>query len=107
PGTLAVLTILNADNRISIFPPNSDKSTRDITPGAAANSLAFDKRGHLYYGMNAGHDEYFVREVNVQTGERVRAIDLRPSWQFSSVATDDHNVLYVNTKSFIGGDVEL
>ena len=56
--------------------------------------------------MNAGHDEYFVRELNVQSGERLRAIDLRPSWSFSSVATDDHNVLYVNTKSFVGGDVE-
>jgi DNA-binding beta-propeller fold protein YncE len=57
--------------------------------------------------MNAGHNEYFVREVNVQSGARVRSIDLRPSFNFSSVATDDHNVLYVNTKSLVGGDVEL
>ena len=57
--------------------------------------------------MNAGHNEYFVREVNVQSGDRLRSIDLRPSFSFSSVATDDHNVLYVNTKSLIGGDVEL
>jgi hypothetical protein len=69
--------------------------------------LAFDRRGHLYYGFNGGHDEYFVRELNVQNGERLRAIDLRPSWSFSSVATDDHNILYVNTKSFVGGDVKL
>ena len=106
-GTLAVFTSLGGTNRISIFPPNGDKSSRDFSLGALANSLAFDTRGHLYYGMNAGHDEYFVRELNVQTGERLRAIDLRPSWSFSSVATDDHNVLYVNTKSFVGGDVEL
>ena len=106
-GTLAVFTSLGAQYRISIFPPNGDKSSRDFSLGALANSLAFDTRGHLYYGMNAGHDEYFVRELNVQTGERLRAIDLRPSWSFSSVATDDHNVLYVNTKSFVGGDVEL
>ena len=106
-GTLAVFTSLGGTNRISIFPPNSEKSTREFSLGALANSLAFDTRGHLYYGMNAGHDEYFVREVNVQSGQRLRAIDLRPSWSFSSVATDDHNVLYVNTKSFIGGDVEL
>jgi len=106
-GTLAVFTSLGGTNRISIFPANSEKSTREFSLGALANSLAFDTRGHLYYGMNAGHDEYFVREVNVQSGERLRAIDLRPSWSFSSVATDDQNVLYVNTKSFVGGDVEL
>lgn len=106
-GTLAVLTTLNADNRISVFAPNSDKSMREISLGAPANSLAFDKRGHLYYGMNAGHDEFFVREIDVGSGQRVRSLDLRPSWSFSSVATDDHNVLYVNTKSFVGGDVEL
>ncbi len=106
-GTLAVFTSLGANYRISIFPPNSDKSAREFSLGALANSLAFDTRGHLYYGMNAGHNEYFVREVNVQSGKRLRSIDLRPSWSFSSVATDDHNVLYVNTKSLVGGDVEL
>ena len=93
--------------RISIFPPNADKPSREFTVSTLVNSLAFDRRAHLYYGFNAGHDEYFVREVNAQSGTRVRSIDLRPSWSFGSVATDDENVLYVNTKSFVGGDVKL
>ena len=106
-GTIAVFSRIGDRYRISIFPPNADKPSREITASTLVNSLAFDRRAHLYYGFNAGHDEYFVREVNAENGARVRSIDLKPSWSFGSVATDDENVLYVNTKSFVGGDVKL
>ncbi|MGA8574459.1 MAG: hypothetical protein WB609_02075 [Candidatus Cybelea sp.] len=93
--------------RILIFPPQSDKVAREFSIPIRPTSLAFARQDRLFYGMNGGHDEFFVREVNVASGERVRSIDLRPSWFASSVATDDHNVLYVNTKSLVGGDVKL
>lgn len=93
--------------RILIFPPQSDKVAREFSIPLRPTSLAFARRDRLFYGANGGHDEFFVRELNVASGERVRSIDLRPSWYASSVATDDNNVLYVNTKSFVGGDVKL
>lgn len=47
--------------------------------------------------------------MNVQSRKLVREITGLPSWSHSSVATDDENVLYVNTRrlpaatsSFIG-----
>lgn len=101
-GTLAVI---DRPGRILIFPPNSDERAREFSYDGA-NSLAFDRRGHLYIGI-VHPNEYFVRELNVQNGQKLRFLTLKPSWSFSSVATDDHNVLYVNTKSFIGGDVKL
>ena len=108
-GSVALLAVRrnNAGFRILIFPPQSDKAARDFSVPIRPNALAFSKRNRVFYGFNGGHNEYFVRELNVESGKPVRSIDLRPSWDFSSVATDDHNVLYVNTKSFIGGDVKL
>jgi hypothetical protein len=101
-GTLAV--IVNRD-RVFVYPPNGDKPARDFSLPGSINSLAFDRRRHLYIGFN--HGDYFVRDVDVQTGDRARLIDLQPSWDSSSVATDSNNVLYVNTKSTVGGDVKL
>lgn len=102
-GTLAVID--RNDHRILIFPAQSDKIAREFSYNGA-NSLTFDRRGHLYIGI-VGGDEYFVRELNAQSGERLRFLTLKPSWGFSSIATDDHNVLYVNTKALVGGDVKL
>ena len=101
-GTLAVLL---SPSKVLIFPPNGDKSTREFDVPGSANSLAFDRRGHLFIGFL--HGAYFVREVNVQTGDRVRLIELKDGTASSSIAVDDNNVLYVNTKSFIGGDIKL
>ena len=101
-GTVAAIA---SNSRVLIFPPNGDTSTREFTLPSSPNSLAFDTRGSLYIGFL--HGDYFVREVNVQSGERIRLIDLKQGWSSSSVATDDHNVLYVNTKAFIGGDIKL
>lgn len=101
------VAVIEGSSRILVAEPNADKFTRDFTlPGGSANSLAFDRRGHLYVGI-VNHDEYFVREMDARDGKRLRLITLKPGWDHSSVATDDHNVLYVNTKSFIGGDIKL
>ncbi|HYL27961.1 MAG TPA: hypothetical protein VEW74_09020, partial [Candidatus Nitrosotalea sp.] len=107
-GSVAVLAVRRANDRfrILIFPPQGDKAAREFTIAARPNSLAFARHDRLFYGIN-GQDEYFVREVNVENGERIRSIDLKPSWFASSVGTDDYNVLYVNTKSLVGGDVKL
>ncbi len=107
-GSVAVLAVRrdNGSFRMLIFPPQSDKVAREFSLPSRPNSLSFAGRNRVFYGIN-GSDEYFVREVNVETGKPARSIDLRPAWGFSSVATDDHNVLYVNTKSLVGGDVKL
>ncbi len=101
-GTLAV--IVNS-SRVLVYPPNGDKPAREFSLPGYVNSLAFDRRRHLYIGFN--HENYFVRDVDVQTGDRARLIELQPGWNQSSVATDSNNVLYVNTKSTVGGDVKL
>lgn len=111
-GTLAVVDQTSTATRILVFPPHSDKFTQEISlggPNLGANSLAFDRRGHLYIGLNnpTGNGKYEVIEVNVQNRKLVREITDLPSWSHSSVATDDENVLYVNTKAFVGGDVKL
>jgi len=111
-GTVAVVDRTATATRILIFPPHSDKFTREISIGAqhlAANSLAFDRLGHLYVGIDnpTGNGKYEVIEINVQSRKLVREITDLPSWSHSSVATDDENVLYVNTKAFAGGDVKL
>ncbi len=43
-GTLAVID--SNDHRILIFPPHSDKSAQEVSYNSA-NSLTFDRRGHL------------------------------------------------------------
>lgn len=112
-GTLAVINRHNPDaQRVWIFPPHSDRFTREIAfPGSrfVPNSLAFDRRGHLYIGLNdtSGSGEYAVIEIDVQSLDLVREIHGLPQWQNSSVAVDDENYLYVNTKSFVGGDVKI
>jgi hypothetical protein len=111
-GTVAVVDHTSTHTRILIFPPHSDKFAREISLGSGrlvANSLAFDRRGHLYVGLDnpSGNGKYEVLEVNAQSGKLIREITDLPSWSHSSVATDDENVLYVNTKAFAGGDVKL
>jgi hypothetical protein len=111
-GTVAVVDRTSTATRILIFPPHSDKFAREIPLGGSnlgANSLAFDRRGHLYIGLNnpSGNGKYEVLEVNAQSGKLIREITDLPSWSHSSVETDDENVLYVNTKAFAGGDVKL
>lgn len=112
-GTLAVINRHNPNaKKVWIFPPHSETFTREITfPGSRfdPNSLAFDRRGDLYIGYNdtSGSGEYGVTEVNVQSLNIVRQIHGLPQWPNGSVAVDDQNYLYVNTKSLIGGDVKI
>ncbi|MGA8533907.1 MAG: WD40 repeat domain-containing protein [Candidatus Tumulicola sp.] len=112
-GTLAVINAADPNaKRVWIFPTHSDQFNREITvPGSRfqPNSLAFDRRGHLYVGINDTSlgGSYNVVEVNVQSLETIREIRDLPQWSHSSVATDDQNNLYVNTKAFIGGDVRI
>lgn len=112
-GTLAVVNVADANaKRVWVFPPHSEKFTRQLLVGHGShwqpNSLAFDRRGNLYVGVNDTRSggEYHVIELNVQSAEIVRHLQL-PQWPNSSVATDDHNDLYVNTKSFVGGDIKI
>lgn len=111
-GTVAVVDHTSTATRILLFPPHSDKATEELSLGGrnlGANSLAFDRRGHVYVGLNnpLGNGKYEVLEINVQNRKLVREITDLPSWSHSSIATDDENVLYVNTKAFVGGDVKL
>ncbi len=111
-GTVAVVDRTSTATRILIFPPHSDKFTEEIPIGGSqlvANSLTFDRRGHLYIGLDnpTRNGTYEVLEVNVQSRKLVREITGLPSWSHSSVATDDEGVLYVNTKALAGGDVKL
>lgn len=111
-GTLAVVNISNRNaKRVWVFPPNSDKFRQELlVPGSnhELNSVAFDGRGHLYIGFNntASVGSYRVVEVNLHTSDVVREIKVA-KWPLSSVATDDHDNLYLNNKAFIGGDVNL
>src|SRR5690348_10300422 len=111
-GSLAVVNIAQRNaKRVWAFPPHGENFTREFLVHGSQyelNSLAFDRRGHLYIGFNdtSSGGKYNVVEVNVQSGEVVREIRV-PQWSDSSVATDDQDNLYVNTKSFIGGNVEI
>jgi DNA-binding beta-propeller fold protein YncE len=111
-GTLAVVNLADPKaKRVWAFPPNTDKFTRELLiPGSQyhPNSLAFDRQGHLFAGFNdtSSGGEYHVVEVDLRTGEVVRRI-LVPQWGSSSVATDDQSNVYVNTKSFVGGIVQI
>jgi hypothetical protein len=111
-GTVAVIDRQPSVTKILIFPPNSDTFTSQLsihTSRHIANSAAFDRQGHLFMGLNdpSAGGKYEVLEFNVQALKLVREISNLPSWSRSSVATDDENVLYVNTKSLVGGDVKL
>lgn len=112
PGTLAVVNVANQDaKRVWAFPANSNQFTRELLFHGSKyqpNSLAFDQKGHLYVGFNntefAG--SYGVVEVNVSNLDILRELHVA-QWPNSSVATDDHDNLYLNNKAFIGGDVNL
>jgi DNA-binding beta-propeller fold protein YncE len=111
-GTVAVIARGPSVTRVLIFPPHSDKFAREIPIHGShlvANSLAFDRRGHLYVGINdtSRDGRYHVVEFNLRDWVVVREIRDIPQWPHSSVAIDDQNVLYVNAKAFIGGDVKL
>jgi hypothetical protein len=111
-GTVAVIDYdaKHALTRILILPPHSYKFSREITIHTSRieiNSAAFDRRGHLYLGINDPGAKYEVLELNAESGRLIREITNLPSWPRSSVATDDENFLYVNTKAFVGGDVKL
>jgi hypothetical protein len=112
-GTLAVLDVANPKARqIRLFHPGSTREFATIvSPGERyhPNSLAFDRRGHLYIGTNdtEGLGEYTVSEFRVRDLERIREIGNLPRWSHSSVATDDQNYLYVNTPAFLGGDIKI
>ena len=111
-GTLAVVNISNRGaKRVWAFPPNSDQFTREILFQGSKydpNSVAFDGKGHLYVGFNntefAG--AYGVVEVNLQNSDVLREIRVA-QWPLGSVATDDHDNLYLANKALIGGDVNL
>lgn len=110
-GTLAVAERSPAITRVLIFPPHSDKPVREIPfhgEQLDVNSLAFDRRGHLYVGVNdtsrGGH--YHAVEFNLRDFTVVRDISV-PQWSRSSVAIDGDNVLYVNTKALVGGDIKI
>jgi hypothetical protein len=112
-GTVAVVSgqRVYEPTHVSILLPNSDQIARKIPIEGShlhANSLVFDRRGHLYIGINdtssGGH--YLIQEINVPNWTNVRLIGV-PQWSHSSVAIDDENDLYVNTKAFIGGDIKI
>ena len=112
-GTLAVIDVANPKAReIRLFHPGTTREFATIvSPGERyhPNSLTFDRRGHLYIGINdtAGFGEYIVSEFRVSDLERIREIRDLPRWNHSSVATDDQNYLYVNTPAFLGGDIKI
>lgn len=111
-GTVAVIERDSTVTRVLIFPPHSDKFIREIPIHGShliANSLAFDRRGHLYVGINdtSRNGRYHVVEFNLRDWKVVREINDIPQWSHSSIAIDDQNILYVNTKAFVGGDVML
>ncbi len=112
-GTLAVLDVANPKARqIRLFHPGSTREFATIvSPGERyhPNSLAFDRRGHLYIGTNdtEGLGEYIVSEFRISDLERIREIHDLPRWNHSSVATDDQNYLYVNTPALLGGDIKI
>lgn len=112
-GTLAVINRFNRDaKRVWIFPPHSDQFTREIVFHGSKfepNAVAFDHRGHVYVGVNdtSSGGGYHVVEVDLQTFHVIRDIRGMPSWAHSSIAIDKHNVLYVNTKAFVGGDIKM
>ncbi len=112
-GTLGVAMIGHdpQESRIRIFPPHSDQFSRERVTGGLKfqpNSLAFDRRGHLYVGYNdsSAGGRYEVDDIDAKSWTLTRTIKF-PQWPNSSVATDDHDNLYVNTKAFIGGDIEI
>jgi DNA-binding beta-propeller fold protein YncE len=112
-GTLAVINRFNRDaKRVWIFPPHSDQFTREIVFHGSKfepNAVAFDRRGHVYVGVNdtSSGGGYHVVEVDLQTFHVVRDIRGMPSWAQSSIAIDNQNILYVNTKAFVGGDIKM
>ncbi|HET6277019.1 MAG TPA: hypothetical protein VFE16_13910 [Candidatus Cybelea sp.] len=110
-GTVAVVDRTSTATRILVLPPHGDKFQEIPIAGqnVAANSLAFDRLGHLYVGIDnpTGNDKYEVLEIDIHRRKLLREITDLPSWSHSSVATDDENVLYVNTKALAGGDIKL
>lgn len=111
-GTLAVAMVGDAGaSRVRIFPPHSDKFTRERVVDSSRfqpNSLAFDRRSHLYIGYSdtSSGGRYEVDEIDVQRWALVRELHF-PQWSYTSIATDDHDNLYVNTKSLVGGDIKI
>lgn len=111
-GTVAVIVHKpgSDDKRVWVFPPNSDQYREILIPGSRgdANSLAFDRRQHLYIGINnTAANHYEVLEIDLPAFKVHRDIQVKPSWPHSSVVVDDQNVLYINTKAFVGGDVKM
>ncbi len=112
-GTLAVIN--NADGaarRVWIFPPHSDTFSKEIIFHGSQfhpNSLAFDRRGHIYIGVNdtSPKGAYRVLEVNLRDFKVAREIDGLRQWDRGSIGTDDQSNLYVATKAFIGGDIKI
>jgi DNA-binding beta-propeller fold protein YncE len=111
-GTIALVVRDPASNekRVLVFPPNSD-SYREIVVGGSKrnpNSLAFDTRQHLYIGINdTGANRYEIQEIDLPKFSLHRDIHVTPSWPHSSVAVDPNDVLYVNTKAFVGGNIKM
>ena len=114
-GSLAVAMIAleggTRESRIRVFPPHSDQFIRErVTNGSQfqPNSVAFDRRGHLYVGYNdtSSGGRYEVDDIDIQRWTLTRTIRV-PRWTHSSVATDDHDNVYVNSKAFVGGDIDI
>ena len=111
-GSLAVINRANPNaRRVWVFPPDSDQFKQELLVNGSEyrpNSLAFDRRGHLYIGINnaASGGSYHIVDVEVQKLDIVREIRV-PQWENSSVAVDDRDNLYVNTKAFVGGDIKI
>lgn len=111
-GTLAVVNIANRSaKRVWVFPPNSDQFRQELLFHGSQyelNSLAFDGKGHLYVGFNNTEfgGKYGVVEVNLHSSDVVREMHVA-QWSQSSVATDDHDNLYLNNKALVGGDINI
>lgn len=111
-GSLAVVNVSNrAAKRVWVFPPNGDQFRQELLFHGSQyelNSVAFDARGHLYVGFNNTEfgGSYRVVEVNLHNSDVIRDIRVA-QWPHGSVATDDHDNLYLNNKAFIGGDINM
>lgn len=113
-GTLAVISRDGPRQRVLIFPPNSDRFTKEIPirdehgQHLEGNSLAFDRRGHLYIGMHdtSPDGKYLILEVDIHNWKAVRTIVL-PGSSHSRVATDDQSYLYVNSTAFGTGVIDI
>lgn len=113
-GTLAVISHKGAHQFVLVFPPNGDEPIHQIPihdehgQHLKGQSLAFDRRGHLYIGMHdtSPNGKYLILEVDIHNWKVVRTIAV-PGSPLSMVATDDQSYLYVNSTAFGTGVIDI